>query len=148
MAIICEVCGNEMSPEETTCPYCEHPASFSGALPSAPVHRVVNLEQGMPTVERALERLVLELESSKRQGFRVVTLIHGYGSTGKGGAIREAVRSRLQYYKYQGQINEVLLGEQFSSRSGAGRQLLRRFPSLASHHALNRANPGITLVVI
>jgi len=150
MLIICEVCGNELSPEEVLCPYCEQPVSAPRVSQekSGPVQRVVNLEQGLPTVARALERLELELESSQRQGFRVVTFIHGYGSTGKGGAIREAVRARLQYYKYKGRINELLPGEHFSSRSGAGRQLLRRFPTLSSHHDLNRANPGITLVVI
>jgi hypothetical protein len=41
-----------------------------------------------------------------------------------------------------------LPGEDFSSRSGSGRQLLRRFSFLRQHSDLNRANPGITLVVI
>lgn len=146
--IVCEVCGNELVSGLTSCPYC-------GTIPTSPVverpvilHRVVNLEKGLPTVAEALRRLETELESSRRLGYRVVTLIHGYGSSGRGGVIREEVRRQLQYYRHKGRINDVIAGENFYSRTGAGRQLLRRFPALATHGDLNRNNPGITLVVL
>ena len=146
--IVCEICGNELGRGMSICPYC-------GTVSTAPVvrvsrfrHRIVNLERGLPTVARALRRLETELETSKRQGYRVVTLIHGYGSSGKGGAIKDAVRRQLQYYKHQGRVNDIVDGESFSSRLGAGRQLLRRFPALSEHSDLNMTNPGITLVVL
>jgi len=90
----------------------------------------------------------MELESSRLQGYRILTLIHGYGSSGKGGAIRKAVRRQLRFYQDLGRVNSVLAGEEFSSRTGPGRQLLRRFPVLDRHVDLNRANPGVTLVVL
>ena len=89
-----------------------------------------------------------ELEQAGSDGCRVLTLIHGYGSSGRGGIIRQDVRAQLQYLKDRGVINDLFPGEDFSSRSGSGRQLLRRFPFLRKHSDLNRANPGITLVVI
>ena len=42
---------------------------------------------------------------------------------------------------------ELVAGEDFEGRSGRGRQLVRRFPFLAEHRDLNRANAGITVVV-
>jgi DNA-nicking Smr family endonuclease len=109
---------------------------------------VVNLEKGMPLVRQALERLELELQAGRRQGVKVLTLIHGYGSSGTGGAIKTAVQRQLQFLRHQGLVKEVIPGEEFEGRSGRGRQLLRRLPFLSEHRDLNRANPGITLVVL
>ena len=72
----------------------------------------------------------------------MLTLIHGYGSTGKGGAIKKEVQRKLQYYKHKGRVKNVIVGVDFNSRSGPGRQLIRRFRILSTHCDLNRANPG------
>ncbi len=146
--IICEVCGNDFDLQMTSCPYCGATVENKVVRRPGNMHRLVNLERGLPTVAQALVRLDNELETSRRQGFRVLTLIHGYGSSGKGGAIKDAVRRRLQYYKHQGRVGEVVPGEDFSTRSGLGRQLLRRFSTLSTHGDLNRYNRGITLVVL
>jgi len=146
--IVCEVCGNELDPGVTTCPYCGTVSTSPILQASVLLHRIVNLEKGLPTVAMALQRLDTELEIARRQGYRVITLIHGYGSSGKGGAIKDETRHQLHYYKHKGRINDMLAGEDFNSRSGAGRQLLRRFPALATHGDLNKGNPGITLVVL
>lgn len=146
--IVCKVCGNELGQILSTCPYCGAASTSPVVQTSGLLHRIVNLERGMPTVAKAMQRLDTELETAHRQGYRVVTLIHGYGSSGKGGAIKNEVHRQLQYYKHQGRINDVVAGENFSSRSGAGRQLLRRFPTLSTHSDLNKTNLGITLVVL
>jgi hypothetical protein len=146
--IICEVCGNEFEYGTTTCPYCDAVSTSPLVQSEGLLQRTVNLEQGMPTVARALQRLETELAIARRQGYRIIIFIHGYGSSGTGGVIKEEVQRQLYYYKHQGRINEVVPGEDFSSRAGVGRQLLRRFPALSTHDDLNRANRGITLVVL
>jgi len=146
--ITCEVCGNAFDLQMTTCPYCGAGVEKPVVRRQGDKHRLVNLERGLPTVAQALVRLENELETSGRQGFRLLTLIHGYGSSGRGGAIKDAVRRQLQYYKHKRRIKEVVAGEEFSTRTGPGRQLLRRFPTLATHRDLNRHNPGITVVVL
>lgn len=145
--VICEVCGNSIQPTESTCPFCQTPCVVLAKQAGGTLHRIINLEKGMPLVEQALERLRNELFVSKRQGIKVITLIHGYGSSGKGGGIRREVRQYLRYLQHQHQINDMIPGEDFSRNSGRGRQLLRRFPFLADHRDLNRANPGVTLVI-
>jgi hypothetical protein len=146
--LVCEVCGNEIEFGKAQCPFCL--TECSASTPSAPglLHRVVNLEKGMPLVQQALDRLEAEVTTSSGQGLKALTLIHGYGSSGTGGAIKSAVHRQLQFFRLQGRIKEIIPGEEFEGRSGRGRQLLRRFPFLADHRDLNRANPGITLIIL
>ena len=88
------------------------------------------------------------MDQGRRQGLRVLTFIHGYGSSGRGGAIRLAVREQLAFLKRQHRINDFILGEEFRRSAGPTRNLLRRFPAMTNHRDLNRANQGITLVVL
>jgi len=114
---------------------------------AGPLHLVFNLEKGMPLVGQALDRLEATIAVAGSQGVKALTLIHGYGSSGAGGAIKVEVRRQLQFLRLQGRIKEIVPGEEFEGRSKRGRHLLRRFPFLAGHRDLNRANPGITLVM-
>ena len=52
----------------------------------------INLEQGMPTVEQAKQRLIAELGRARASGTKAVKLIHGYGSSGVGGKLRIGIR--------------------------------------------------------
>lgn len=101
--------------------------------------RTVNLEQGMPTVEEALQRMRLELGTSRTLGYKIVRLIHGYGSSGRGGAIREAVRKN---------VSNAIPGEEFDAFHPAARQLLDRYPALKQDPDFGRCNQGITLVIL
>jgi glutaredoxin len=145
--IDCAVCGNSRSSDTRHCPFC----GAAGEIilqHQGPQYSVVNLEKGMPTVDQALVRLDNEIRQARQEHCRVLFLIHGYGSSGRGGVIRQEVRSQLRFMKDQHKINDLLTGEAFSSRTGPGRQILRRFPFLRQHEDLNRSNPGITLVVL
>ena len=57
--------------------------------------REVDLERGMPTVRAALQQLSFELWRGRSLGCAAVKLIHGYGSSGKGGRIRVEARACL-----------------------------------------------------
>ncbi len=151
--ILCEICGNDFEPEwpnPKRCPYCQ--SEQEGELFAAPdpveLHRLVNLEYNKPLVAQALARLDSELEVCRILGVRVLTLIHGYGSSGRGGRIREEARARLLFLERESRVESVIFGEDFESRSGRGRHLIRRYPFLKRHADLNRNNPGITVVLL
>lgn len=144
----CEVCGNEIECSQGCCPFCQAECVVPVLQAEGPVHRIINLEKGLPLVQQALQRLEMELLTGSRQRLKILTLIHGYGSSGEGGAIKEAVLRRLQFFLYQGRIKAIIRGEELENRTGHGRQLMRRFPFLLTHRDLNRANPGITLVIL
>jgi len=145
---LCDICGNEIRAGATFCPFCNHRQSRPGPLPGTGGHRLINLERGLPPVDMALKRLELEIVTAHRQGIGILTIIHGYGSSGKGGKIRREVRRQLEYMKTTRRIRDFVIGEEFRKRAGKTARLLRRFPYLSTHTDLNRTNRGITLVVI
>ncbi|MCF8055755.1 MAG: Smr/MutS family protein [Desulfocapsa sp.] len=147
----CQICGNATELVLSCCPFCgcdqENPQQ--GQFKSKKFYqKTINLEQGLPTVEQALLRLRQELAMARMEKIRLLTLIHGYGSTGKGGGIRRECRKTLDFLKGKGDIDTVIFGEDFSRRRGAVKHLLSRFPELSSHPHLNHQNKGITLVFL
>lgn len=145
----CEVCGNELPPVAVRCPYCGAEAEERTAPKRPPFcHKTVNLEAGRPVVEVALRRLEQAVDDGLRHGVTVITLIHGYGSSGKGGAIRDESRKMLEFLKGKKVIGDFLRGEDFVKKSVRVRALLLRYPELSRHNNLGKGNPGITLVFL
>ena len=108
----------------------------------------VNMEQGMPTVEQAQQRLIAELGRARASGAKAVKLIHGYGSSGVGGKLRIGVRQFLGTKKRQNTIKMFVSGEDWDIFHADSRQLLESCPDLAKDRDLGRGNPGITLVLL
>ena len=52
--------------------------------------RELNLELGRPDAAEALRRLAAEVEAARKMGTPAMKLVHGYGSSGKGGRLRTA----------------------------------------------------------
>lgn len=106
----------------------------------------VELKAGMPTVAEARVRLATELQRGRSGGAGVLKLVHGYGSTGKGGRIRTALRAELAQLRTAGRVRSVVTGETFSIFDEETRTLLDRHPALRRDADLERGNPGITIV--
>lgn len=148
MKRVCDVCGNESASPGFTCPFCGARVDEDKARKDKRfVEKVVNLEAGRPVVELAMNRMVEIIDDSIRNNVNVITLIHGYGSSGKGGAIRSECRKTLDFLKSKGRIWDYITGENFNKRSGTVKSLLQRYPQLGSNKNLNRGNRGITLVI-
>ncbi|TKB08812.1 Smr/MutS family protein [Desulforhopalus sp. IMCC35007] len=149
MEFICEICGNEVLDGVSLCPFCgvqneSKPAVGSGRFSK----KTVNLEIGRPVLDIALHRMNEVIADAKRNGVHVLTLIHGYGSSGKGGIIRQECRKTLEYMKIKNDIRDYICGEDFNKRAAPVKAQLNRFPELALDRNLNRGNRGITLVIL
>jgi len=149
----CLICGNDIDCRSLRCPYCGSDQKDDEHKQEQPqrvafFQKTINLEQGLPTVQQALTRLQHEVASAHLEQIRVLTCIHGYGSTGKGGAIRLECRRTLEYLCSGGKVAQVIYGEDFSRRHGSVKHLLSRFPDLSRHPHLGSNNKGITLVVL
>lgn len=110
--------------------------------------RIVNLEEGMPLVHKALVRLDRELALARQQRCSILKLIHGYGSSGAGGDIRIAVQKRMRELLEQRAIRVVIFGEDWSASDTQTWALLKSQPSLKTDSDLGRRNLGITIVVL
>ena len=109
-------------------------------------YREINLEAGRPTTRQAVGMLLRTVENSPKG--QVLKLIHGYGSSGTGGAIRVEVRRKLARMKQEGRVKMFVYGENLSIFDVDTRRLLDLAPSLRSDRDLERHNNGITVVVI
>ena len=145
----CEVCGNKRDSMSLLCPFCGSRSETEPDIIKKPfLHKTINLETGRPIVEVALNRMAQCLRDASLQGVTVLTLIHGYGSSGKGGVIRTECRKSLDFMQAKGQITKYIPGEEFHHRAGPVKRLLGRYPRLKNDPNLNMANKGITLVFL
>jgi len=110
--------------------------------------KTLNIEAGMPTVEEARQILLAELKQAKQSGVAAVKIIHGYGSTGKGGALRGALRTSLLRRKKEGLVTRVIFGEKWSVFEDDARYAIEHCPDLRGDRDLNRSNEGITIAVL
>lgn len=108
----------------------------------------VNLERGMPTVAGALSQMNQALRTAKATGNHVLKLIHGYGSSGQGGAIRSAVLRELADRQARGQIKLYIAGDRFSPFYEEARKAIDLCPELARDRDYTRTNQGITIVLL
>ncbi len=108
--------------------------------------RELNLEQGRPAADQALRWLEAELNAARKMNTPLMKLIHGYGSSGKGGRIRTASRHYLEEAAAQGRIAAYLPGERFSIFDDTARRALQKYPQLRQDRDLDRENRGVTYV--
>jgi hypothetical protein len=105
----------------------------------------VNLERGNPTVEVAMRKLVDELSTAKRTGYRAVIVIHGYGSTGVGGAIKVELKSKLKQGSLRGIIRDFTGGEEWLNRK---KEFTEVCTQLRNFSAYIDGNRGLTVVLL
>jgi hypothetical protein len=109
--------------------------------------KLVNLEEGRPTVNQGLLRLERALVAARTEGLDTVKLIHGYGSSGVGGALRGEVWKILDRFQRAGMIEAFIPGEEFRISNETTWALLKKWPELKQDRDLGRGNRGITIVV-
>jgi ribosomal protein S9 len=110
--------------------------------------RVVNLKEGMPLVREALSHMERELRRARAENVTILKLVHGYGSTGKGGEIRIAVQKALVKRLRHGEVQAVIFGEDWRISNETTWALTKKFPTLKHDSDLGRENRGITVVLL
>lgn len=107
--------------------------------------REFDVHYGQPTVEIAL-RLLENALNLYRKTDPCMKIIHGYGSSGTGGAIRVAVRKALAEKQIKGMIKAYIPGESFIQPMGFA-DLIHQYKTLLQGDIdAKRGNDGITFV--
>lgn len=104
----------------------------------------INLEERMPTCDEAMDRLKMAVKLAKQSKYKCAVIIHGYGSSGRGGAIRIKARQWLNAQVRNGNVKSVINGEDFNILNEKARELRRKFSQL--EQLLRVTNHGITVV--
>lgn len=102
----------------------------------------------MPAVQDAMARLGREIRMARRQQVGAIKLIHGFGSSGRGGKIRLAVRRELLQMQKRGYVKYYVEGERLSIFDEDTRAAFIRCDALRRDPDLERHNNGVTLVVL
>ena len=102
----------------------------------------------MPLVEEALSRMNMGIQEMRVSRMKAVKLIHGYGSTGRGGKIRVGVRDELADMKRKRLIKDFIPGEDFGPMNAASRKLAEQDKSVTRDPDYGRMNHGITVVIL
>ncbi len=108
----------------------------------------VNIKEDLPAASDAVKRVTFHISRSKALGYSALKIIHGYGSSGKGGKIRTETRGYLQRQKAKGVIKDFIPGENFSIFNEATRNAFDVCDELRHDSDLDRSNNGITIVII
>ncbi len=108
--------------------------------------RIFNVEEGLPTLDEARRLVIAELKQAKRSGVRVLKVIHGYGSSGKGGVLCHGLRKSFQLRKQERSIKDFIRGEDFSIFDDTTLALLEAVPELRGDSDLNATNEGVTIL--
>ena len=110
--------------------------------------REVTIKEGLPTLEEAKRRLLLEVRRCHGDGIAVLKIIHGYGSGGRGGVLRTGLRKVFAEYQCDGDILGFASGEEFSIFHSISLEMITVAPELRSDRDLERSNPGVSFLWI
>lgn len=106
----------------------------------------VNLEEGRPFVAEAMENLKFELKNAKNSKIKVIVFIHGYGSSGSGGAICKSARQWLKAQVRNGSLKSVVDGTDFGMFNAGARKIRAMDSDTQKYY--DRGNNGITVVEV
>ena len=96
---------------------------------------------------RHARRLVAaEIRQAKREGAKALKVIHGYGSSGKGGALCVGLRKSFGLRKKEGVIKDYIAGEDFTIFNEIVLALLEAAPEIRGDPDLGATNEGVTVV--
>ncbi len=104
----------------------------------------INIKQDMPLVADAMRYLQDSIAKLKRNKYEYVLIIHGYGSTGKGGAICEKTRKWLKSQERNCKIKTVIFGEDFTLFNFKALELKNKYQEL--EQLMRVCNNGVTVV--
>src|SRR5258706_6630130 len=110
------------------------------------VIRTFNVESGLPTLDEGPRLVIAEIKQAKRQGAKVLKVIHGYGSSGTGGKLCVGLYKSFGLRKKEGVIKDFIAGHDFSIFNDTTLAMLEAVPELRGDPDLNSTNEGVTII--
>ncbi len=106
----------------------------------------INIKNENQTTSLALAEFLLELDRCKFSEIKLIKVITGYGSHGKGGEIKKELLSLLLKLKREKQILDFMPCNKLTKEKL--HNLCVDFPALITDTEISSYNSGITLVLI
>jgi len=106
----------------------------------------INIKSLNQTVSLALGEFLVELDRAKFAGVKVIKVVTGYGSHGKGGEIKRELNKLLNKLKRENKITNYFKGETISREDLTN--LNKLCPELILDNEILSYNSGVVLVVV
>lgn len=100
------------------------------------------------TVAEAIGQFLVEIDVLKKGGFKVLKVIHGYGSHGVGGAIKKEFLKRCEQLKRQQKIYDYVCCDNWTPKSSVRKIAINYCPDLIADSELNHLNSGCSIVIL
>ena len=110
--------------------------------------RVVNIKEDNPNSDYAMYLLDQEINYSKAVGNRVIVVIHGYGSHGCGGVIKQKLKLYLPELKKKKVIEDYVFGENWGEFNETRQRICKICPEAILHENLTSINSGVSVVLL
>ena len=108
----------------------------------------IDIKSEKQTVKEAIAQFLVEVEAYKKGGFKVMKVIHGYGSHGVGGEIRNAFLKECQNLKNRGKIEDFTCCDKWIDKNPVKKIAINYCPDLMADRELYLINPGCSIVVL
>lgn len=108
----------------------------------------IDIKSNRQTVAEAIAQFLVEIESYKHGGFKVMKVIHGYGSHGVGGAIKDAFLKKCKDLKNAKKIEDYVCCDKWTPNNTVRKIAINYCPDLIADKELYLLNPGCSIVIM
>lgn len=110
--------------------------------------RIINIKEDNPNSDYAMYLLDEEIKYSQAVGNRVIIVIHGYGSHGVGGVIKQKLKNYLPELKKKKVIEDFVLGENWGDLNETKQKICKISPEAILNENLSSINSGVSVVLL
>lgn len=108
----------------------------------------IDIKTNGQTVAEAIAQFLIEVESYKKGGYKVMKVIHGYGSHGVGGAIKQAFLKKCQDLKNKKIIEDFTCCDKWTDKNVVKKIAINYCADLIADAELVHLNPGCSIIII
>lgn len=108
----------------------------------------IDIKSEKQTVNEAIAQFLVEVEAYKKGGYKVMKVIHGYGSHGVGGAIRLAFLKKCQDLKNRKIIEDFTCCDKWTDKNTVKKIAINYCPDLLADSELYHINSGCSIVIL
>ena len=108
----------------------------------------IDIKSEKQTVNEAIAQFLVEVEAYKKGGYKVMKVIHGYGSHGVGGAIRLAFLKKCQDLKNRKIIEDFTCCDKWTDKNAVKKIAINYCPDLLADSELYHINSGCSIIIL
>ena len=108
----------------------------------------IDIKSDKQTVAQAIAEFLVEVEAYKKGGYKVMKVVHGYGSHGKGGAIKQEFLKTCAHLKNKKEIDDFVCCDHWTDKNTTKKIAINYCPDLLADGELQHLNPGCSIVII